>query len=193
MKNKLCEFCNNTFNAKEYKFFCNNCGKLNSIDNIVDYFSYLDIPVSFPINENLLEEKYFSVYSLYHPDNFVKSCDKEKLNAVNHSSYVNNAYTTLKNNINLIYYLYKLKTLENINLEQVASKELAMFFFTLNEELDNLNSVSEKEAFKEKINQLHSKTLDEVTNAFIDKNYEIIKNVLIHKLKYIERLQSRIQ
>lgn len=192
MNNKTCEFCKQVFDVKEHKFFCSRCGKLNSIDINVDYFSYLDITVDFPVNKDLLEENYFNIYSVYHPDNFVKSCNKEKLNAINHSSYVNNGYLTLKNNINLICYIYKLETLEDINLEHIASKELAMFFFNLNEELDEITSNSEKEAFKEKIEKLYNQTLTAVKKAFSDKNYEVIKNVLIHKLKYIERLQSRI-
>ena len=60
-------------------FFCEKCGYLNIFQHI-NYFNYLDLPLSLSVNLEDLEEKYLNLMMLYHPDKFINKDDQQQQN-----------------------------------------------------------------------------------------------------------------
>lgn len=63
----------------------------------VDYFELLNIPRSFEVDQNLLNQNYFKLQQQYHPD-------KTRDNGLK-SAEVNEAYNTLKNRLKRAEYM----------------------------------------------------------------------------------------
>jgi molecular chaperone HscB len=80
------------------------------LSNNVDYFSYFDLAKQFKLDETTLKNKFHSIQSNVHPDKFSGKEANEKDLSEKHSSYLNQAYKTLKNPRSRAVYLLELLT-----------------------------------------------------------------------------------
>ena len=70
-----------------------------------------------------LSEKYHARQVEVHPDKFSGATEKDKLRAVQLTSYLNEAYSTLKSPIKRAAYLL---TINGLNVESVSQNDLGM-------------------------------------------------------------------
>jgi molecular chaperone HscB len=73
-----------------------------------DYFSLFGLPVRFAIDLAALDSAWRAVQGAVHPDKFVGANDAQKLLALQMSTQINEAHTTLKNPILRASYICKL-------------------------------------------------------------------------------------
>lgn len=99
-----------------------------------DFFSCLELPIKFPIEKTSLVEAYITKLALVHPDNFNLHSFSIKQAANEHSAYLNEAYSTLNDEIKLLAYSYKLFTHEPI--PSPNSSNLAGYFFGWHERIE---------------------------------------------------------
>ena len=83
-----------------------------AIDFNQDYFQLFEINCSVEIDEDKLEKKYLDFQKKFHPDKFVNSTDYEKRLSLQITSYINEAYETLKDEYLKSLYLLKIKGYE---------------------------------------------------------------------------------
>src|SRR5215467_5922355 len=106
-----------------------------------DYFSFLALPRKLRIDMADLEQRYRALSRQFHPDYFYNAPAAERRASLERSSYLNDAYRTLKNPIARLEYLLKLEGFAAQGPEQ-ASKQvpagLLEEVFALNEELDEI-------------------------------------------------------
>jgi len=109
-----------------------------------DYFSFLGLPRKLNIDMADLEKRFRALSRQFHPDYFVNAPAAERRQSLEQSSYLNDAYRTLKNPAARLEYLLGLEGLA-LKGPQEASKAvppaLLEEVFALNEELDEIREL----------------------------------------------------
>ena len=106
-----------------------------------DFFSFLGLPRKLRIDMSDLEQRYRALSRQFHPDYFYNAPPAERRAALEKSSYLNDAYRTLKSPIARIEYLLKLEGFEqstDSNRQAGPPQSLLEEVFALNEELDEI-------------------------------------------------------
>ena len=106
-----------------------------------DFFSFLGLPRKLNLDMADFEQRYRALSRQFHPDYFYNAAPAERRASLEKSSYLNDAYRTLRHPISRVEYLLKLEGLAPQGPEQ-ASKQvpagLLEEVFALNEELDEV-------------------------------------------------------
>jgi molecular chaperone HscB len=109
-----------------------------------DYFSFLGLPRKLNIDMADLEKRFRALSREFHPDYFVNAAAAERRRSLEQSSYLNDAYRTLKNPSARLEYLLGLEGMA-LKGPQEASKAvppaLLEEVFALNEELDEIREL----------------------------------------------------
>jgi molecular chaperone HscB len=116
-----------------------------------DYFAFLGLSRRLKVDMSLLEQRFRELSRQYHPDYFYNASQKERLESLERSSFLNDAYRTLRNPVSRIEYLLKL---EGVPLASGAGADLQVGppkvpasllqeVFALNEELDEIREARE--------------------------------------------------
>jgi molecular chaperone HscB len=108
-----------------------------------DFFSFLGLSRRLRIDVADLEQRYRALSRQFHPDYFYNASAAERRASLERSSYLNDAYRTLKNPVARIEYLLKL---EGALASETAGRASASMppaglleeVFALNEELDDI-------------------------------------------------------
>jgi len=114
-----------------------------------DYFAFLGLPRKLAIDMNDLEQRYRALSRQFHPDYFYNAGPAERRTALERSSYLNDAYRTLKIPASRIEYLLKVEGVDAGGHQPGASggrtaappAGLLEEVFALNEELDEIREL----------------------------------------------------
>jgi molecular chaperone HscB len=124
--------------------FCPQCSKILSLPRQADYFSFLGLPRKLNIDGADLEQRFRTLSRQFHPDYFYNATPPERRASLERSSYLNDAYRTLRQPAARIEYLLKLEGLGAQGPAE-ASKQvppgLLEEVFALNEELDEIRDL----------------------------------------------------
>jgi molecular chaperone HscB len=124
--------------------FCPQCTKILSVGRHGDYFSFLGLPRKLGIDASDLEQRLRGLSRQFHPDYFFNAPPAERRASLERSSYLNDAYRTLKQPASRVAYLLQLEGLAARSPEE-ASKQvppsLLEEVFALNEELDEIREI----------------------------------------------------
>ena len=121
--------------------FCPQCTKILPLQRHADYFSFLGLPRQLNIDSAALEERFRALSRQFHPDYFYNATPAERRASLERSSYLNDAYRTLRHPVARIEYLLKLEGLAPKNPEEASRQvppALLEEVFALNEELDEI-------------------------------------------------------
>src|SRR5262245_15836294 len=120
-----------------------------------DFFSFLGLSRKLAIDVADLEQRYRALSRQLHPDYFYNATPAERRASLERSSYLNDAYRTLKNPARRLEYLLKLENGEGQPLpaearstsgRAKAGPALLEEVFALNEELDEIRELRESGA-----------------------------------------------
>src|SRR6266487_2731074 len=109
-----------------------------------DFFSFLGLPRKLNLDMADFEQRYRALSRQFHPDYFYNAAPAERRASLERSSYLNDAYRTLKNTAARIEYLLKLEgatpTATHGSQQANAAPPPALLeeVFALNEELDEI-------------------------------------------------------
>ncbi len=124
-----------------------------------NFFSFLGLPRKLNLDVADLDERYRALSRQFHPDYFYHAPPAERRASLEKTSYLNDAYRTLKNPVARIEYLLKLEGVVEPNLPSTAPgpgavpAALLEQVFTLNEELDDIRDERERGAPAERVKQ----------------------------------------
>jgi len=130
--------------------FCPQCTKILTLGRQGDYFSYLGVPRKLKIDGAVLEQNFRTLSRQFHPDYFYNATPAERRASLERTSYLNDAYRTLKQSISRIAYLLELEGMGTVSAEREAAArggtpqvppDLLEEVFALNEELDEIRSL----------------------------------------------------
>jgi len=129
--------------------FCPNCSRLLALGRHGDYFSFLGLPRKLTIAAAELEQKFRELSRKFHPDYYYNASPAERLASLERSSYLNDAYRTLRNPVSRIEHLLAIEGLPSAKSEAGTAKvppDLLEEVFALNEELDEIREQRESGA-----------------------------------------------
>jgi len=121
--------------------FCPQCTKILPLPRRADYFSFLGLPRKLNVEAPVLEERFRTLSRQFHPDYFYNAPPAERRASLERSSYLNDAYRTLKQPAGRIEYLLKLEGMAPDNpteASRTVPPALLEEVFALNEELDEI-------------------------------------------------------
>ena len=129
--------------------FCPNCSRILALGRHGDYFSFLGVPRKLTIDAADLERRFRELSRKFHPDYYYNATPTERLASLERSSYLNDAYRTLRNPVSRVEHLLAIEGLSSAKSEGGAVKVppgLLEEVFALNEELDEIREQRESGA-----------------------------------------------
>src|SRR5580765_497207 len=124
--------------------FCPQCTKILPLSRQADYFSFLGLPRKLNIDAADLEQRFRALSRQFHPDYFYNASPAERRASLEQSSYLNDAYRTLRQPISRIEYLLYLEEMAPSGPAEAARQvppALLEEVFALNEELDEIRDL----------------------------------------------------
>jgi len=124
--------------------FCPQCTKILPLQRQADYFSFLGLSRKLNLDAADLERRFRSLSRQFHPDYFYNATPVERRASLERSSYLNDAYRTLRQPSGRIEYLLKIEGLAPKGPEEAARQvppALLEEVFALNEELDEIRDL----------------------------------------------------
>jgi len=121
--------------------FCPQCTKILSLGRHGDYFAFLGVPRKLQLDPGDLERRFRELSRQFHPDYFYNATPAERRASLERSSYLNDAYRTVRQPIARVEYLLQLEGLAPRSPEEAGKQvppALLEEVFALNEELDEI-------------------------------------------------------
>lgn len=129
--------------------FCSQCSKILTIGRHGDYFAFVGVPRRLKLDAADLERRFRELSRQFHPDYYYNATPAERRASLERSSYLNDAYRTLRNPIARVEYLLGLEGFAPRSPEAgdpagaVPKVPATMLeeVFALNEELDEVKGL----------------------------------------------------
>jgi molecular chaperone HscB len=124
--------------------FCGQCDRILALGRHGDYFSFLGLPRRLGLDAGDLERRFRELSRKFHPDYFYNATPAERLASLERSSYLNDAYRTLRNPAARIEHLLAIEGFQASKREESAPRvppALLQEVFSLNEELDEIREL----------------------------------------------------
>jgi len=124
--------------------FCPQCTRILPLPRQVDYFSFLGLPRKLNIPAAELEQRFRTLSREFHPDYFYNATPAERRASLERSSYLNDAYRTLRQPQSRVEYLLKIEGFAPRGPEEASRQvppSLLEEVFALNEELDEIRDL----------------------------------------------------
>ncbi len=126
--------------------FCPQCEHILPLPRQGDYYTFFGFPRRLVLSREELDQRFRALSRQFHPDYFYNAPPAERLASLERSSYLNDAYRTLREPAARIEYLIGLEGLaptksagEGVKVPPALLEEV----FALNEELDEIREARE--------------------------------------------------
>lgn len=165
----------------------------------MNYFELFDMPISFSIDKNQLQQKFYALSKKYHPDFYSWGSDEEKANALEQSSYLNMAYKTLNNEDAIIPYILKLKHVYKEDEKYTLPPDFLMEMMDLNEELTEANTEQIKNYrlriinLKKELYEFVKEIMEDYKEGITTEKELLQIKEYYYKKKYIDRILEGIK
>lgn len=163
----------------------------------VRFFSLFDLPVSFEIDLDELQQRYRELQKAVHPDHHATGSESEKLLAIQKASEVNDAYETLKSPLTRAEYMVAEHGFD-VRHEQATIRD-GMFLMQqmeLREELEEIESADDVETalddFYDDVKRLITEYTEQFEKEFQQASYEEAADA-VRKLRFIYKLKEEAQ
>src|SRR3954454_11341766 len=137
--------------------FCPQCTKILPLPRHADYFSFFGLPRKLTLDGADLEQRFRALSRQFHPDFFYNATPAERRASLERSSYLNDAYRTLRQPISRIAYLLEREGVwtaadrgEGGGASKQVPSTLLEEVFALNEELDEVRELRASGAPRER-------------------------------------------
>lgn len=158
-------------------------------ENVDGIFSVFKLPVSFDIDQSLLESRYRDLQMSHHPDRLINGSSEEKTQACRISSELNMAYSLLVNPVSRAKYL--LEEMNGINeASDISSSEgLLEEVLSWMEEVNRLSKTQGQEysRFLDVRKRDYEETLNRLGQSFRARNLILAKKELV-RLLYLQKV-----
>lgn len=166
----------------------------------MNYFDLFELPVSFEIDKDKLRKKYYALNRENHPDNFTLVDQDEQMSALDKSSFINEGFKTLKDDMMRIRYTLELNGIKFEEGNESVPQTFLMEMMDINEYIFDFKMNPSEEAKKMIVSQINllEKRIFENVMQFInnfdynnpnEKQLELIKDYYL-KRKYLNRIEN---
>ena len=157
-----------------------------------NYFELFDLETSFFIDNNKLKASYRKEISRFHPDKYATKSESEKLQALQNTSLLNAAFTSLKTPLNRASYLLKMQGLDPFDeRDTVMNHDFLISQIDLREELEVIEEDRDSlglEDFMERVDLHIEKNTESIYKAFEIKSDVMGIKMNVRELKFYDQL-----
>lgn len=161
-----------------------------------NYFQLFGLPETFAVDEKLLAERYREKQGEVHPDRFAGAAEAERLRAVQMTSLINQAYSTLKAPLSRAAYMLELQQQDT---EQVSQQDLGMELLMeqmqLREKLEELpadeSALDELEKLKTDTGEKFTAKQQQFASDFEAGDILAAKKIF-HEMQFLHKLLKEI-
>jgi molecular chaperone HscB len=124
--------------------FCPRCDRILTLGRHGDYFTFFGLRRRLRLDVKDLEQRFRALSRLFHPDYFHNATAAERLASLERSSYLNDAFRTLRDPMARLEYLLKLEGFtpkESHDATTKVPQGLLEEVFELNEELEAIQDM----------------------------------------------------
>jgi len=124
--------------------FCSGCRKILTLSRSTDYFAFLGVPRRLNLDLVDLERRFRALSRQFHPDYFYHATPAERRASLERSSYLNDAFRTLKQPAGRVEYLLDIEGLALGDKDDASRRvppALLEEVFALNERLDEVREM----------------------------------------------------
>jgi len=124
--------------------FCPRCDKILTLGRHGDYFTFFGLHRRLHVDARDLEQRFRALSRQFHPDYFHNSTGTERLASLERSSYLNDAFRTLRDPVARLEYLLKLEGFAPKEARESSAQVppgLLEEVFELNEELEAIQDL----------------------------------------------------
>src|SRR3954452_14195539 len=124
--------------------FCPQCEKILSLGRHGDYFRFMGLPRRLNLDAAEIERRFRALSRQFHPDFFYNATTAERRASLERSSYLNDAYRTLRDPMTRLQYLLQIEGLAAAGPAEATRQvppALLEEVFALNEELDEIRDL----------------------------------------------------
>jgi molecular chaperone HscB len=124
--------------------FCPQCEKILALGRNGNYFAFLGLARRLALDPADLEQRFRALSRRFHPDYFCNASAAERRASLERSSYLNDAYRTLRQPVSRIEYLLRLEGVASASRAAGATQvppALLEEVFALNEELEMIREL----------------------------------------------------
>jgi molecular chaperone HscB len=121
--------------------FCPQCEKILSLGRHGDYYAFMGLPRRLNLDADEIERRFRALSRQFHPDFFYNATPAERRASLERSSYLNDAYRTLKDPVARLQYLLQMEGKAPQGPAEASRQvppALLEEVFALNEELDEV-------------------------------------------------------
>ena len=109
-----------------------------------NFFGLFDLPVTYDVDLNKVQKRYMELQKQVHPDKYANGSDLEKRMSMQRTSRINEAQTTLKDDVLRATYLLNLKGTDiNLENETTMDMDFLMHQLAMRERLENIEKESD--------------------------------------------------
>jgi molecular chaperone HscB len=124
--------------------FCPRCDRILTLGRHGDYFTFFGLRRRLRLDVKDLDQRFRALSRLFHPDYFHNATPTERLASLERSSYLNDAFRTLRDPMARLEYLLKLEGFtpkESHDATTKVPQGLLEEVFELNEELEAIQDL----------------------------------------------------
>lgn len=168
--------------------------KQKSMSSFSDFFSLLSVLPSFDVDIAHIEKAYFREQRLFHPDRFIGKTEEEKLQAMQRSADINQAYETLKDPLKRAQYLLLSQGMF-VGTEKDSvkpSQELLMEIMELREHVESAGSPTALFGIADKLKEECERTLRLISVAYGKSEWDKMAGETL-KLSYLQKTLDDIR
>lgn len=162
-----------------------------------NYFSQFELPVGYDIDLDRLNGQFRELQTIVHPDRYAAAEDEQRLQAIKLSSYLNEAYETLKSPLRRAGYLLQL---QGVDIEQVEQSDLdPELLFEQMRLRESLAELPKDESALERLEELHHATSARLAQrqqdfaGFLAGASLGPAKQMFHELQFLTKLQAEIE
>jgi len=161
-----------------------------------NFFELFGLPVSYDVDLNQIQQNYMNLQKQLHPDKFANGTDQEKRLSMQQTSWINEAQSTLKDDVARALYLLKLKGTD-INLENETTMDVTFLMqqLEMRERLENIQSEADPlaalESMAKTIKTLAAEMKKSFAGAYNADDTEQARE-WIRKLQFMQKAKSEI-
>lgn len=168
--------------------FCETCGAVQPPGQ-ANHFQRMGLKISFNVNVDDLDQRYFDLQRHLHPDRFATRSGQEKALSQQQATTINDAYETLKEPLKRADYLIHLKGTdvlpEGCNL--VNDTELLMETMELREALAEAETIAAVDVLSKRAANDIKRCIEQLSTLFASDDLEGACK-LTTRLKYLKKL-----
>jgi len=161
-----------------------------------NFFELFEVPAAYEVDLDLIQQRYRDLQKAVHPDKFVNGSDQEKRISMQQTSWINEAFNTLRQPVERAIYLLKLKGVD-LNLENETTMDAVFLMeqMEMREALSEVRSNDDPLASLDDFSAQLKNKMKHMTESFSEvygKDQLDDAKELIRKMQFLQKAKNEV-